>query len=108
MSRAVAAPRPFSEKTLRAASSSFARFCAFCSSRRPRASPPVVSIQLTPSSYARCLARSSTCVCAPDSLVDRNDDLPELPAGGESLIRGLDLLERERLRDRDADAPLFQ
>src|SRR5919204_1907226 len=35
MSRAVAAPRPFSANTLRAAASNLARFCAFSSSRRP-------------------------------------------------------------------------
>jgi hypothetical protein len=37
MSRAVAAPSPFSAKTLRAAASSLARFSALRSSRRPAA-----------------------------------------------------------------------
>src|SRR2546421_5439757 len=107
MSRAVASPKPFSEKTLRAASSSFARFCAFCSSRRPRAPPPVVSIRLTPCSYARCLARSSTCACAPDS-IGGEDHLADLAAGGESLVRGLDPIERERLCNRDPDGPVLE
>src|SRR5215216_6130485 len=100
MSRAVAAPSPFSANTLRAAVSSFVRLAALRSWRRP--APPFTA------------STSSLIAAAPPplpgrSFPDHQHDLPELAPCLEALIGVGYPVERERLGHRDAHlAPLDQ
>src|SRR4051812_41302604 len=99
MSRAVAAPRPFSAKTFRAAASSLARFWALRSSRRPAA----VTVSVSATSVTRVFLAQAGPVRRPlGALRHEQDDLAELAAGREALVGVGDTVERERLGDGHA------
>src|SRR3954452_11974068 len=101
MSRAVASPRPFSAKTLRAAASSLARFWALRSSLRPAGAPSSCGAS-TPMWHLctrRCVKRSRTSAQAPTSkrvlLAHEEHDLAELAPRRETLVGILDPVEGE-------------